>query len=275
MAVRLFDGKEHASLYGKYRISPSDELISKILQFLKRNKDSPYELAVDVGCGSGQGTLLLAPHFARVVGTDISPAQLEVAMKHHDCSLNVSYRECTAEDLPFEDGSVDLVTAMSAFHWFDRSSFLQEAHRVLKPHGCLTLLNYTMDMELSYGDCSETLNHICKEFYAALLPYRNPYLGPSSVELYKQTYNSLQYPIKEWQEAFWVRKTVPLSGYIGMVESFSSFQALLNKDPEEAKQLSQDITQRLLCAMDVISTETEVVMGVKYFYVLACKPATD
>lgn len=52
---------------------------------------------------------------------------------------------------------------MSAFHWFDHSTFLQEAHRVLKPHGCLALINYTMDMELSYGDCSEALNCICKE----------------------------------------------------------------------------------------------------------------
>uniref|UniRef100_A0A8C2E6X2 Zgc:162780 n=1 Tax=Cyprinus carpio TaxID=7962 RepID=A0A8C2E6X2_CYPCA len=120
------------------------------------------DLAVDVGCGSGQGTLLLAPHFTCVVGTDISPAQLEMGRKHVNIP-NVSYRESPAEELPFEDGSVDLVTAMSAFHWFDHSRFLQEAHRVLKPNGCLAVLNYTMDMELSYGDCSETLNHICNE----------------------------------------------------------------------------------------------------------------
>ncbi|XP_057192789.1 putative methyltransferase DDB_G0268948 isoform X1 [Triplophysa rosa] len=274
MAVRLFEGKEHASSYWKYRISPSQELISKIMQFLMSNKESPYDLAVDVGCGSGQGTLLLAPYFAHVVGTDISPAQLEMARKHVS-STNITYRECPAEELPFEDGSIDLVTSMSAFHWFDHSPFLQEAHRVLKPHGCLALINYTMDMELSYGDCSEALNHICKEFYVALLPYRNAYLGPSSFHFYNQTYNSLQYPVKEWQEMFWVKKAVPFSGYIGMVESFSSYQALLEKDPEEARRLSQDITKRLLRAMGVTSLETEVVMGVKYFYLLGCKPAED
>ncbi len=82
---------------------------------------------------------------------------------HASVLLLETQRESPAEELPFEDGSVDLVTTMSAFHWFDRSRFLQEAHRVLKPHGCLAILNYTMDMELSYGDCSETLNHICKE----------------------------------------------------------------------------------------------------------------
>uniref|UniRef100_A0A9J8BI38 Zgc:162780 n=1 Tax=Cyprinus carpio carpio TaxID=630221 RepID=A0A9J8BI38_CYPCA len=274
MAVRLFEDEEHADSYWKYRISPSEELIDKVLHFHRSNKKSANDLAVDVGCGSGQGTLLLAPHFSCVVGTDISPAQLEMGRKHVNIP-NVSYRESPAEELPFEDGSVDLVTAMSAFHWFDHSRFLQEAHRVLKPNGCLAVLNYTMDMELSYGDCSETLNHICNEFYAALQPFRNPYLSSSSFEFYKKTFDSLQYPVKEWQDIFWVRKPVPLSGYIGMVESFSNFQALLKKDQEEARRLSQDIEHRLLRAMGVTSSETEVIMGVRYFYFLACKPAND
>ncbi|KAF4109138.1 putative methyltransferase DDB_G0268948 [Onychostoma macrolepis] len=274
MAVRLFEDKEHANSYWKYRISPSEELIDKVLQFHRSNKNSSNDLAVDVGCGSGQGTLLLAPHFTRVVGLDISPAQLEVGRKHVKVA-NISFRESPAEELPFEDGSIDLVTTMSAFHWFDRSRFLQEAHRVLKPHGCLAILNYTMDMELSYGDCSETLNHICKEFYAALQPFRSPYLGSSPFELYKKTYDSLQYLVKEWQDIFWVRKPVSVSGYIGMVKSFSTFQTLLKKDPEEARRLSQDTERRLLHAMGVTSSETEVIMGVKYFYFLAYKPGND
>lgn len=73
-------------------------------------------------------------------------------------------RQCFAEELPFADTSVDLVTAMSAFHWFDRPRFLQEACRVLKPGGCLALLSYTLDMELSYAACCrDTLNQVCRE----------------------------------------------------------------------------------------------------------------
>ena len=37
-----------------------------------------------------------------------------------------------------------------------------------------------------------------RQFYAALRPYRNPHLGPSSVELYRQTYEALSYREKEW-----------------------------------------------------------------------------
>lgn len=69
-----------------------------------------------------------------------------------------------AEELPLVDSSVDLLTAMSAFHWFDRPCFLKEAHRVLKPRCCLALLNYTNDMELSYPNCClDPLNRLCKE----------------------------------------------------------------------------------------------------------------
>ncbi|XP_005926014.1 putative methyltransferase DDB_G0268948 [Haplochromis burtoni] len=272
MAYRLFEGKQHASSYWRYRISPSDHLFQHVLDFLEKHKGRPFELAVDVGCGSGQGTLLLARHFACVVGTDVSPAQLEVALQHAK-EPNITYKQCGAEELPLADSSVDLVTAMSAFHWFDRPRFLEEVHRVLKPRGCLALLNYTIDMELSYADCcSHSLNQVCKEFYVALQPYRSPHLGVSSINLYREALETIPYPHKEWQECLWDRKTMPLSSYMGLVESFSSYQALLRDDPQEASRLSQDICQRLMSVMKVTSAETEVVVAVKYFYLLACKP---
>ncbi|XP_072541374.1 uncharacterized protein [Salminus brasiliensis] len=274
MAVRLFEGKDHASSYQKYRVSPSEELLSRVLTFLRRNTDSPCQLAVDVGCGSGQGTTLLALHFTQVVGTDISPAQLEQAVKHSSAP-NISYRECPAEELPFEDASVDLVTVMSAFHWFDHSRFLQEADRILRPKGCLAILNYTVDIALSYGDCNEELKNICNEYHDILQSHRHAYIGPGSQALYEQTYNSLPYPVKEWEPCFWVRQQVPLSRYLGLMKSFSCYQLLLQKNPEEASRLSQNITQRLLSAMKVTSTETEVTMAVRYFYLLACKPSAE
>lgn len=272
MAYRLFEGKKHASSYWKYRISPSDHLMQQVLGFLEKKKGHPFELAVDVGCGSGQGTVLLAKHFSSVVGTDVSPAQIEMALQHAK-EPNITYRLCAAEELPFADSSVDLMTAMCAFHWFDRPRFLQEAHRVLKPRGCLALLTYTTDMQLSYPDCcSHTLNEVCKELYAALLPYYSPHLRADASNLYREAYESIPYPDKEWQECVWVKKPMPLSSYMGFMESFSSYQALLRDDPQKATTLSQDISQRLMSVMRVTSMETEVEVAVKYYYLLACKP---
>lgn len=61
------------------------------LFYLSEQIQGYLDLAVDVGCGSGQGSELLAPHFLTVVGTDVSPAQLEIASaKEH--APNVCYR---------------------------------------------------------------------------------------------------------------------------------------------------------------------------------------
>ncbi|XP_069052350.1 putative methyltransferase DDB_G0268948 [Lepisosteus oculatus] len=272
MAHRLFEGKEHASAYRKYRISLSEELVNCILTFLHEKKGKPFVLAVDVGCGSGQSTASLAPHFQEVVGTDISPAQLEEA-RGQSHPPNVSFRNCPAEELPLEDGCADLVTAVSAAHWFDRPRFLQEAHRVLKPRGCLALLNYSTDMELHYGDCSGRLIEVCREFYDALRPYRSPVLGSNSSTLYEEMYDSLPYPEKEWLNGITVRRFMPLSSYMGWIESFSSYQALLKEDPEAAGSLSNHIQDRLLEVMGVSSPDTVVEVAVRYLCVLACKPS--
>ncbi|XP_012678850.1 uncharacterized methyltransferase YcgJ isoform X2 [Clupea harengus] len=272
MAERRYEGKDHAVSYQKYRVSPQ-EVVEEVLAFLERRKAKPFHLALDVGCGSGQGTVFLAPHFTHVVGIDVSSAMLEFAMAS-DHPPNVSYRQSPAEQMPFEDGVVDLVTSMTAAHWFDRPRFLLEADRLLRPGGCLALLSYTMDFELECGDHSSRLNAICQEFYAALLPHRSTHLGSSSLMLYKQMYDSIPYEDKEWHECLRVRKKMPLFSYMHMVETFTSYQALLQKDPLEAKRLSQDITDKLVSALGVSSPETDVTVVVKYFYLLACKPST-
>ncbi|KAM9851074.1 putative methyltransferase [Aulostomus maculatus] len=273
MAYSMYAGKEHAATYWKYRISPPDQFVQKILDMLEKQKDGTFQLAVDVGCGSGQGTVLLAKHFTSVVGMDGSAAQLELALKHNK-EGNITYRQSIAEELPFADSSADLVTAMSAFQLFDRPRFLQEAHRVLKPGGCLALLCFSVDtMELNYPNCCpDTINQVCKEFYEALKPYRCAHIRDGSIELYLEAYASIPYAEKEWQECVLVRKSMPLSSYMGMVESFSSYQALLREDPQRAEGLSRDVCQRLMTIMKVTSADVEVEVTVRYFYLLASKP---
>ncbi|KAM9835941.1 putative methyltransferase [Aulostomus maculatus] len=270
MAVRVYEAKDHAAAYLQYRVTPR-EMIEKITSFMQRQTPQQFQLAVDIGCGSGQGTILLAPHFTKVVGIDVSAAQLEMAQAN-DNPPNVLYRQGPAEELPFQAGEVDLVTAMTAAHWFDRQRFLREADRVLRPGGCLALLSYTLDMELDYKDVSDTLNDICKEFYAALLPFRNAFLGTNSMKIYTDMFDSCPYPDKEWNECVRLNRTLPLNGYIGMVETFSSYQKLKQMDPAEARRLSDDIRTKLLSAMQVSSPDTEVTVVVKYFYWLARKP---
>ena len=96
------------------------------------------EMAWDVATGNGQAAIGLAAHFARVVATDISPAQLQHA-KHHP---RIDYHVAPAETSGLDANSVDLVVAAAAIHWFDRDKFYTEVGRVIRSGGVLAAWTY-------------------------------------------------------------------------------------------------------------------------------------
>lgn len=95
-------------------------------------------LAVDVGCGNGQLTQLLAPHFNAVVGLDPSTDQIANIVPHE----RIHYQCAPAEQLPLTDGCASLITAAQAAHWFNLPSFFQEARRIAAPSCVLALISY-------------------------------------------------------------------------------------------------------------------------------------
>ncbi|XP_068612595.1 uncharacterized protein [Brachionichthys hirsutus] len=268
MAQRLFEGRDHAAAYLKYRVAPR-EVVDRIMTFMHKKTLKRFNLAVDVGCGSGQMTTLLAPHFSQVIGVDVSAAQLEMALSNKK-PANVTYRQSPAEELPFVSGEVDLVTAVTAVHWFDQEKFFQEVDRVLRPGGCLAVISYGMDKELEYGDVSDKLNDICQEYHAAVLSLQDMVLNTKAH--YRSMFNSWSYPDKEWNDCLRIKRTIPVSGYINMIETTSHFQTLKKQDPTEAESLSSRIKSKLLSAMEASSPDPEVTVVVKYHYWLACKP---
>ncbi len=94
--------------------------------------------AWDCGCGSGQASLLLAPHFAHVDATDPSAAQIAKAEPHD----RVHYAVASAEASGLPDGVADLVTVAQAIHWFDIDAFYREVRRVARPTGLLAVIGY-------------------------------------------------------------------------------------------------------------------------------------
>jgi SAM-dependent methyltransferase len=97
-----------------------------------------HELAWDCGTGNGQAALGLAPHFRQVVATDLSEDQL----RHAAPLAGIHYRVAPAERSGLEAGSVDLVTAASAAHWFDLHAFGAEVVRVCRPGSVLAVWTY-------------------------------------------------------------------------------------------------------------------------------------
>lgn len=88
---------------------------------------------IDVGCGTGQSTVALLKLVDTATGVD----NAEQMLAHAEARECVEYRIGTAEQLPAEANSADIVTASLAIHWFDLPIFLAEAQRVLRPGGWL------------------------------------------------------------------------------------------------------------------------------------------
>lgn len=115
------------------------------------------DTALDVGCGTGQLTVQLAPHFGQVTGVDASPSQIAAATPGD----NITYRVGRAEDLPVEDHSIDLVTVAQAAHWFDLDAFYREADRIASPGGAVALVSYG----LCHFPDDPALDELYQEFY--------------------------------------------------------------------------------------------------------------
>jgi SAM-dependent methyltransferase len=94
---------------------------------------------LDVGCGEGHNTRLLAGRGARMTGVDISPTFARYAEETERVNpLGIRYRLASALDLPFEYASFDFATAfMSLMDMPETGRVLAEVFRVLRPGGFL------------------------------------------------------------------------------------------------------------------------------------------
>lgn len=93
----------------------------------------PGEKALDVATGTGNTAFAIAEKGPETTGVDVSEGMLAQARAQGD---HVRFVPGEAENLPFEDGAFDLVTARHAPHHFrDAARFLSEVHRVLRPGG--------------------------------------------------------------------------------------------------------------------------------------------
>jgi ubiquinone/menaquinone biosynthesis C-methylase UbiE len=101
---------------------------------------------LDVGCGTGYLSRILAPVVApdgHVTGLDPSPAMIEYATER--APANCTYVVGEGQDLPFPDGSFDLVVSSLAVHHMPadaRPEALRQMFRVLRPGGRLLIAEF-------------------------------------------------------------------------------------------------------------------------------------
>ncbi len=96
---------------------------------------------VEIGCGNGVQSLYIWQRFnpAKITGIDLSMANIEIAIREKE-RMNAEMVRFLVDDaqnmknIPSESVDV-LLNIESAFHYPDKTAFLKEVHRVLKPGG--------------------------------------------------------------------------------------------------------------------------------------------
>ncbi len=97
---------------------------------------------LDLCCGAGQTTQFLVAKSNQVTGLDISPVALARAGEKVP---QAEYVEGLAQNMPLANNQFDLVHTSSALHEMtseELEQILQEVHRVLKPGGIFTLIDF-------------------------------------------------------------------------------------------------------------------------------------
>jgi len=102
---------------------------------------------LDLGAGTGRFSCSLATRYqCPVLAVDPSESMLLKGRYSQEAQKNITWRVGTAEKIPSQDGSIDLVWMSQAFHHIDDDSkALQEIKRVLVEAGFLAIRNGMRD----------------------------------------------------------------------------------------------------------------------------------
>ena len=119
-----------ADVYERARPLYPDEAIEWILPEGART-------VLDLGAGTGKLTRALAARGLEVVAVEpLAEMRTNLAWAAPEARI----LDGTAEAIPLEDDSVDLITVAQAWHWVDPARATAEAARVLRPGGTLALI---------------------------------------------------------------------------------------------------------------------------------------
>src|SRR5205085_5290147 len=106
----------------------------------------------DLGCGTGHVSELLSPSVARIIAVDESGPMLSAARDRLEKLSNVKLRAGTVEDLPIENGELDVAILFLVAHFVaDPPALMREVQRVLKPGGKLLLDDFMIHDRTDYA----------------------------------------------------------------------------------------------------------------------------
>jgi SAM-dependent methyltransferase len=126
---------EDPDLYDVARPSYPDALLDDVAAMA-----GPAGRVLDIGCGTGKATVLLAARGLSGVGVEADPAMATVARRHLDGNPHWRIEVSDFEKWQPPDGApFDLVCAAQAWHWLDPAVRMHRVHQLLRQGGWVAL----------------------------------------------------------------------------------------------------------------------------------------
>jgi ubiquinone/menaquinone biosynthesis C-methylase UbiE len=137
----------HARIWPEAGAQGDAKLRQSYHDVLQAQMTQPPHDIVDLGCSVGMSSFALQAIYpeAKVTGVDLSPYFLAVAQyQAQQRHMHLQWVHAAAESTGLPDGSADLVSACLLYHELPQSAaiaILREARRLLRPQGCLAIMD--------------------------------------------------------------------------------------------------------------------------------------
>ncbi len=124
--------------------------VEDLVWMLEELPMSPADSVLDIATGTGEFARAIAPHVANVTGLDATDAMIEQGRKFVDQHgiENIIFQQGIVQDIPFGDGTFDIVSCRYAFHHFaDPKPVISEMVRVCRTGGHVIVVDIVVPDE--------------------------------------------------------------------------------------------------------------------------------
>lgn len=219
----------------------------EVFEYLKSLTQEKKPKVLDIGCGTGISTRQLKEYSFDVIGSDKDKDMIEIAIHNNP---EIQYVVAPADNLPFESEQFDIVTAFTAFHWFNDEESLSEVKRILKKDGI-----FFAALKTNRNDESE--------YFSILQKYAGDNFDTTKNHFNKENLIKLRF-LNIQEKSFPFDEQYTVDGALTLIRSLSLWNLVPeNKKSEMLEELKEFYEKNLINGVVIRNREVSIITTFK------------